>query len=188
MELVAFYRPLRLARPSAVLRRTLAPARWGDRGTVCRFDALTLYFTNVAVLFVAAVMAFLHWLRDRDQVAMAVWAVATALGGLGTLVLGLFGPLPHMDPSVVGNTVIVAGVVLGWESMRRFNGRPPAYGRIVVSIAGFLVVFGVAWWLGADQRVRVFIASLSIALFTFLASREIAFGGGNACRVAPPRR
>jgi diguanylate cyclase (GGDEF)-like protein len=141
------------------------------------FDAQTLYFTNVAVLFVAAIMAFFYWIRNRDQVAVGVWAAATALGGLGTLVVGLFGPVPGMDPSVVGNTLIVAGVVLAWESMRRFNGRHPGYGRVAACVLGFLVVFGVAWALSADLRVRVFIGSLAIAVFTFLASREIAFGG-----------
>jgi len=90
------------------------------------FDAQTLYFTNVAVLFVAAIMAVLYWLRNRDQTAVGVWAAATGLGGQGTLVVGVFGPIPHMDPSIVGNTLIVAGVVLAWESMRRFNGRPTA--------------------------------------------------------------
>jgi diguanylate cyclase (GGDEF)-like protein len=141
------------------------------------FDARTLYFTNVAVLFIAAIMAVLYWLRNRDQPAVGMWAAATGLGGLGTLVVGVFGPIPHMDPSLVGNTLIVAGVVLAWESMRRFNGREADYGRIAACIAGFLVVFGMAWALGADLRLRVFIGSLSIAVFTFLASREIAFGG-----------
>jgi diguanylate cyclase (GGDEF)-like protein len=122
-------------------------------------------------------MAFHHWLRNRDQDAVRIWAVATGLGGLGTLVVGLFGPIPHMDPSIVGNTLIVAGVVLAWESMRRFNGHEAANRRVMACVLGFLVVFGVAWALGADLRVRVFIGSLSIAVFTFLASHEIAFGG-----------
>jgi diguanylate cyclase (GGDEF)-like protein len=45
------------------------------------------------------------------------------------------------------------------------------------SIVAFLLVFGAAWLVGADLRVRVFIGSLALALFTFLASREIATGG-----------
>jgi diguanylate cyclase (GGDEF)-like protein len=141
------------------------------------FDAQTLFFTNVAVLFVSAFTALLYWLRNPDQVALRIWAAALAAGAVGTLVVGLFGPVPGMDPSVVGNTLIVAGVVLAWESMRRFNGRPPGRGRVVGSILAFLLVFGVAWLVGADLRVRVFICSLAIALFTFLAGREIAMGG-----------
>lgn len=143
-----------------------------------KFDVQTLYFTNVAVLFVAAIMTFLYWLRNRDQVGVAVWAAATALGGVGTLIVGLFGPVPHMVPSIIGNTLIVAGVVLAWESMRRFNGRPSGHGRVAGCIVVFLVAFGLAWTIGADLRVRVFLGSLAIATFTFLASREIAFGGG----------
>jgi len=141
------------------------------------FDAQTLFFTNVAVLFVAAFMAFLYWLRTPDQVALRIWAAAMGSGGVGTLIVGLFGPVPGMAPSLIGNAFIVTGVVLAWECMRRFNGRPPGYGRVVGSIVTFMLVFGAAWLMGADLRVRVFIGSLTLALFTSLASREIAMGG-----------
>ncbi|MBV8411163.1 MAG: GGDEF domain-containing protein [Alphaproteobacteria bacterium] len=141
------------------------------------FDAQTLFFTNVAVLFVAAFMAFLYWLRTPDQVALRIWAAAMGSGGVGTLIVGLFGPVPGMAPSLIGNAFIVTGVVLAWECMRRFNGRPPGYDRVVGSIVTFMLVFGAAWLMGADLRVRVFIGSLTLALFTSLASREIAMGG-----------
>jgi diguanylate cyclase (GGDEF)-like protein len=142
-----------------------------------KFDVNTLYLTNVAVLLVTAFMALLYWLRNREQVAVLVWAAATALGGVGTLVIGVFGPVPHMDPSIVGNTLIVAGVVLAWESMRRFNDRPAAPRRVAACVLAFLVVFATAWALSADLRVRVFLGSLALAGFAFLASREIAAGG-----------
>src|SRR5437016_3356002 len=99
-----------------------------------QLDVHTLYFTNVAVLFITATMAFVYWLQHRDQVAVEEWALATAVGGTGTLVLGLFGPVPTIDPGIVGNTLIVAGFILAWESMRRFNGRAAANSRVVVLI------------------------------------------------------
>ena len=142
-----------------------------------QFDVQTLYFTNVAVLFITAIMALLYWLQHRDQVAVRIWALATAVGGAGTLVLGLFGPVPTIDPGIVGNTLVVAGFILAWESMRRFNSRPAANGRIIGLIVGFLVVFGAAWLLGAEVRGRVTIGSLTLAACAFLAAREIAFGG-----------
>ena len=91
-----------------------------------QFDAQTLYFTSVAVLFIAAATAFLYWLQHRDQVAMLQWAMATATGGAGALILGIVRPIPPMWPGVVGHTLVAAGFLLAWESMRRFNGRPAA--------------------------------------------------------------
>jgi diguanylate cyclase (GGDEF)-like protein len=142
-----------------------------------QFDVHTLYFTNIVVLFITAITAFAYWLRHRDQIALQQWALATAAGGAGTLVLGVFGPVPTIGPGIVGNTLVVAGVVLAWESMRRFNGQPAADRRVIALILGFLIGFSVAWLLGADVRARVIIGSLALALYAFLAAREIMLGG-----------
>jgi diguanylate cyclase (GGDEF)-like protein len=143
------------------------------------FDIQTLYFTNVAVLFIAAITAVFLWRRDPEEIALQEWAIAMTLGGVGTLVLGLFGPIPGRGLGIIGNTMIFAGFVMAWESIRRFNGRPAANRRVAVLILAFLIIFGTAWYLGADARVRVFLASLAVTPCALLASREIAIGGRN---------
>src|SRR5262249_3464361 len=82
-----------------------------------QFDAQTLYFTNVVVLFIAAATAFLYGLQHRDQMAMLEGALATAVGGVGTLILGIVRSVPPMVPGVVGNALVAAGFLLAWESM-----------------------------------------------------------------------
>src|SRR5262245_22165393 len=143
-----------------------------------QFDAQTLYFTNVVVLFIAAATAFLYWLQHRDQMAMLEWALATAVGGVGTLILGVARSVPPMVPGVVGNALVAAGFLLAWESMRQFNGRPAVSRRGVALSTGFLIVFSAAWWLAADVRLRVVVVSLTLAACAFLAGREIARGDG----------
>jgi diguanylate cyclase (GGDEF)-like protein len=142
-----------------------------------QLNVQTLYFTNVAVLFIAATTAVFFWRRNLDEVGLQEWAIATGLGGVGTLLLGLFGPLPGRDLGVIGNTLVFAAFVIAWESTRRFNGRPAANSRVAVLILAFLVVFGTAWYLGADVRMRAVLVSLAAAPWAFLASREIVLGG-----------
>src|SRR5882757_5901352 len=142
-----------------------------------QLDVQTLYFTNVAVLFIAAITAVFFWRRNPDEIGLQEWAIATGLGGVGTLLLGLFGPVPARGLSIIGNTLVFAAFVIAWESTRRFNGRPAANSRVAVLIFAFLVVFGTAWYLGADVRVRAVLVSLAVTPWAFLASREIALGG-----------
>jgi len=142
-----------------------------------QLDVQTLYFTNVAVLFIAAFTAIFFWRRNPEEIALQEWAIATGLGGVGTLLLGLFGPVPARALGVIGNTLIFAGFAIAWETMRRFNGRPAANSRVAVLIFAFLVIFGAAWYLGADVRVRAVLVSLAVAPLAVLASREIALGG-----------
>jgi diguanylate cyclase (GGDEF)-like protein len=144
-----------------------------------QFDVQTLYFTNVAVLFVAAITALYFWRRNPEEIALQEWAVAMVLGGAGTLVLGLFGPIPAWGLGVIGNSVIFAGFVFAWESMRRFNGRPAANRRAAILIFAFFVMLAAAWSVGADVRVRAVLVSLAVAPCAFLASREIMLGERN---------
>jgi diguanylate cyclase (GGDEF)-like protein len=142
-----------------------------------QLDVQTLYFTNVAVLFIAAITAVFFWRRNPEEIALKEWAIATGLGGVGTLLLGVFGPVPARGLGVIGNTLIFAGFVIAWETMRRFNGGPASNSRVAVLIIAYLVIFGTASYLGADVRVRAVLISLAVAPLALLASREIVLGG-----------
>ena len=107
--------------------------------------------------------------------------------GAGVLILGLFGPIPSGGLGVAGNTLIFAGFIIAWESIRRFDGKPAANNRVALLILAFLVIFSTAWSLGADIRVRVALVSLAVAALRFSpAARLPSVAGRNLCRVAPP--
>src|SRR6266851_4869006 len=143
-----------------------------------QFDVQTLFFINVAVLFIAAITAVFFWRRNPQEIALQEWAISTGLGGLGSLVLGVFGPVPaSASMGVIGNTLVFAAFAMSWETMRRFNGGPAANRRVAILIVAFLVIFGTARYLGADVRVRAVLVSLAVAPLAFLASREIVLGG-----------
>ncbi len=143
-----------------------------------QFDVQTLLFINVAVLFIAAITAVFFWRRNPQEIALQEWAIATGLGGMGSLVLGVFGPVPaSAGMGIIGNTLVFASFAMSWETMRRFNGGLAANGRVAILILVFLVIFGATRYLGADVRVRAVLVSLAVAPLALLASREIALGG-----------
>jgi diguanylate cyclase (GGDEF)-like protein len=143
-----------------------------------QLDVQTLYFINVAVLFVAAITAVIFWRRNPRETALQEWAVAMCLGGVGSLVLGVFGPVPaSLSMGILGNSLAFASFTMSWEAMRRFNGGPPANGRVAILIVAFLVIFSTARYLGADVRLRAVLISLAVTPLAFLASREIVLGG-----------
>jgi diguanylate cyclase (GGDEF)-like protein len=143
-----------------------------------QLDVQTLFFINVAVLFIAAITAVFFWRRNPQEIALLEWVIATGLGGMGSLVLGVFGPVPaSAGMGIIGNTLVFASFAMSWETMRRFNGGLAANSRVAILILVFLVIFGAARSLGADVRVRAVLVSLAVAPFAFLASREIVLGG-----------
>jgi diguanylate cyclase (GGDEF)-like protein len=143
-----------------------------------QLDVQTLFFINVAVLFVAAMTAVIFWRRNPRETALQEWAVAMCLGGVASLVLGVFGPVPaSLSMGILGNSLAFASFTMSWEAMRRFNGRPSANGRVAILIVAFLVIFSTARYLGADVRLRAVLISLAVTPLAFLASREIVLCG-----------
>jgi diguanylate cyclase (GGDEF)-like protein len=141
-------------------------------------DVRTLFFINVAVLFIAAITAVIFWRRNPQETALQEWAVAMCVGGAGSLVLGVFGPVPASPGmGIIGNILVFASFAMSWEAMRRYDGGPAANGRVAILIVAFLAIFGTARYLGADVRVRAVLISLAVAPLAFLASREIILGG-----------
>jgi diguanylate cyclase (GGDEF)-like protein len=140
------------------------------------FDPVTLLFTNVVVLFGAAVTAFLTWRRKHRQVGLQEWAVALATIGIGTLMLALFGAVPPIGLGVLAASLVVGGFLVAWESVRLFNGRAPQTLRVGLLSVAFCVLFSAAWTLGADFRLRAMLSSLAIMACAIMTGREALLG------------
>jgi diguanylate cyclase (GGDEF)-like protein len=137
----------------------------------------TLFLTNVAVLFLSAATAWYFWRLYRDSAVLLWWSFGTAVTGLAYLVFGIFSPGPPPAIAVTAATLFIAGCTMIWESMRRFNGRPAAQGRMALIVLAFAVTLSIAMYSGADLRQRVGLFSLAMAAFAALSAREIMRGG-----------
>src|SRR5664279_5548853 len=92
------------------------------------------------------------------------------------LVFGFFNPAPPTAIAVAAATLFGAGCTMFWESMRRFNGRPAALGRIALIVLAFAVVFGIALYSDTRLRDRLSLFSVAVAVLVALAAWEILRG------------
>jgi diguanylate cyclase (GGDEF)-like protein len=136
----------------------------------------TLFLTNVAVLFLSAAAAWYFWRLYRDSAVLLWWSLGTAVAGLAYIVFGVFSPAPPTAIAVTAATLFIAGCTMIWESMRRFNGRPAAKGRMALIVFAFAVILSIALYSGADLRQRVSIFSLAMAAFAVLCAWEVMRG------------
>ena len=140
------------------------------------FDPLTLLFTNAVVLFGAATTALLARRHNHRQVGLDEWAFALATIGVGTLMLAFFGAVPPIGLGVLASSLVVAGFLMAWESVRRFNGRTPQIRLVALLSVAFCVLFGAAWFFGVDIRLRAVLSSLAIMGSAILTGHEALSG------------
>jgi diguanylate cyclase (GGDEF)-like protein len=145
-------------------------------------DIKTLFVADVAVMFMTAAVSFYLWRQHRDIVGLLWWSFATGTEGVALLILGLFGPVPPPTAGILSGLLLVAGFLMVWESMRRFNGRPAAKGRLVVLMLAFTAVLSVAVFMGADLRQRAGLLMFALALCAAASAWEVTFGAAAALR------
>lgn len=136
-------------------------------------DVLTLYLLNFVVAFVMAGIYFFSWSHHRDVPGVRGWAVALALGALGSLELSLrtsSSPLPLV---IMANSLVVAAYATVWMSVRRFNTGERVLNYAVIPTVLFCVIFTIALVNGTDVNVRVALCSLAIAILSLLAGWEV---------------
>ncbi len=136
-------------------------------------DVLTLYLLNFVVAFVMAGIYFFSWSHHRDVPGVRGWAVALALGALGSLELSLRTATSPLALVIMANTLVVAAYGTVWMSVRRFNTRERALDRAILPTALFFVIFTAALMGGADVNVRVALCSFAIAILSLLAGWEV---------------
>jgi diguanylate cyclase (GGDEF)-like protein len=140
-------------------------------------DIKTLFVVDVAVLLMTAAVSFTLWFQHRDIAGLLWWSFATAAEGLAMLIVGFFGPVLPPAMGLPAALLFVGGLLMAWESMRRFNGRPAAKGRLVILLLAFAGVLVAALLLGAALHQRVALLLLALALCTAASAWEVTFGG-----------
>ena len=145
-------------------------------------DIKTLFAADVAVMLMTAAVSFYLWRQHHDMPGLLWWSFATGTEAVALLILGLFGPVPPLTAGISAGLLLVAGFLMVWESMRRFNGRPAAKGRLVVLMLAFTAVLGVAVFMGADLRQRAGLLMFALALCAAASAWEVTFGAAAALR------
>ncbi|ACJ00671.1 sensor histidine kinase [Rhodospirillum centenum] len=128
-----------------------------------------------AISLVAAALALglsLFWLSNRNLTGVGLWAVGGAIVGIGTWGLALRGVIPDVLSITVANSAILAGLLLIWAGLRRFNGRQVPWGLVVAATLATAVSM---FWLSAvrdDIVARVAVNAACLTAGYLLCARE----------------
>ena len=135
-------------------------------------DALTAATAMMAVqLSVALVMAGTFYASSGER-CTRYWALSGLLSAIGVLIVILNAGASKLALSTMGNTAMIAGMVLQWWGVRAFYGRKRSIVGWLI-IVGFFILFGRSLWLDEPLRNRALLSSVTMTLVFFLNLFEL---------------
>ena len=135
-------------------------------------DALTAATARMAVqLSVALVMAGTFYASSGER-CTRYWALSGLLSAIGVLIVILNAGASKLALSTMGNTAVIAGMVLQWWGVRAFYGRKRSIMGWLI-IVGFFILFSRSLWLDEPLRNRALLASVTMTLVFFLNLFEL---------------
>lgn len=135
-------------------------------------DALTAATAMMAVqLSVALVMAGTFYASSGER-CTRYWALSGLLSAIGVLIVILNAGASKLALSTMGNTAVIAGMVLQWWGVRAFYGRKRSIMGWLI-IVGFFILFSRSLWLDEPLRNRALLSSVTMTLVFFLNLFEL---------------
>ena len=135
-------------------------------------DALTAATAMMAVqLSVALVMAGTFYASSGER-CTRYWALSGLLSATGVLIVILNAGASKLALSTMGNTAVIAGMVLQWWGVRAFYGRKRSIMGWLI-IVGFFILFSRSLWLDEPLRNRALLSSVTMTLVFFLNLFEL---------------
>lgn len=84
----------------------------------------TLLLVQVGMALLATLFIGVLWRLNRDIPGPGWWTAGFALASVGLLLLALRGMIPDWASIVLANLCVILDLVLDWNGMRLFTGRP----------------------------------------------------------------
>jgi diguanylate cyclase (GGDEF)-like protein len=135
-------------------------------------DALTAAAAALAVqMAVALVMAGTFYASSGER-CTRYWAVSGLMTALGVVVVVVNAGAPRFVLSTMGNSAIIAGMVLQWWGVRAFYGKRRSLAGWLL-IAGFLALFVTSFATEQPLRSRALLAALAMAIVFMLNLAEL---------------
>lgn len=123
--------------------------------TVSIFSAILSSFLGLATLWL--------WTRDRDEPALASWALTRLISAGATVLFGLRGTAPDWASIDLANALVCLSFGLNWSGTRQFEGRQPIPWAVLAGAVVWLAACRIpAFQANADARVAL-IAMVLIA-------------------------
>lgn len=137
------------------------------------FDIRTLLVAVVLANVFCAGARLLLWRMHPAIPGLGRWALAGGASALALFLILLSG-IKHWPPGLsLAQLVVVVGLVLAWDGFRRFNGKRPLSHRVLVVIAGIMLVWIATAQLMDSLLVRALGNLVLVATLSALIAREL---------------
>jgi diguanylate cyclase (GGDEF)-like protein len=135
-------------------------------------DALTATAAVLAVqLAVALVMAGTFFASSGER-CTRYWALSGFVSAMGVLIVIVNGGAPRLMLSTLGNSAIIASMVLQWWGLRVFYGKERSWLGWAI-IGGFFIAFTYSFATEQPLRSRALLASVTMTLIFALNVAEL---------------
>jgi len=127
-------------------------------------NAPLLFLFVATTLLATATIWLVAACTYRSFVAARYWGVANAVAAAGALMGVVRDAFDPVVAITVANGLLMLGQALGWAGIRRFQGRPAPWRRIVALVSVFVVLLAVfTLWID-DITVRIVLFSIATVL------------------------
>jgi diguanylate cyclase (GGDEF)-like protein len=146
-------------------------------GWIRQMDALTAGTALIAVqLCVALVMAGIFYAAPTEKYTR-YWALSGVLVAAGVLIVILNAGAPRYAALVLGNNLLMLGMVFQWSGIRAFYRKPDGYAGWAIG-AAFFLLYGLLLFRHAGIGARAILSSGAILAMLALNFTEILSGHG----------
>lgn len=139
-------------------------------------DVKTMMLTNAALLIIGAVASYASWRRHKAVDGLLWWSRGSGVMALGILMAAWIGPAPAPPLGPIAALLMVAGIVMAWESMRRFRGKSTELRTLALYALAFTVMLTACIALGVPFARRAGLLTLTLSVFAALAGWEALRG------------
>ena len=127
-------------------------------------NAPLLFLFVTTTLLATAMIWLVAACTYRSFVAARYWSIANGLAAGGALMGVLRDAFDPIVSITVANGLLMLGQALGWAGIRRLQGRPAPWRRIVALVAGFVALLAVfTLWID-DVTIRILLFSTATIL------------------------
>jgi diguanylate cyclase (GGDEF)-like protein len=135
-------------------------------------DVPTLFIVATCIAGLLGLLLFFAWVQDRNMRALAWWAAAYMLGGVGVALWIVEAALSEPLSGGLANALLFAACATIWNGARLFYGRKVRPYALAAGAIVWLVACQIPSFAQSDHN-RIILSFLIVSAYTFATAREM---------------
>src|ERR671914_1990616 len=135
-------------------------------GSTMFLDVPTLFIVATCIAGLLGLLLFFAWVQDRNMRALAWWAAAYMLGGVGVALWIVEAALSEPLSGGLANALLFAACATIWNGARLFYGRKVRPYALAAGAIVWLVACQIPSFAQSDHN-RIILSFLIVSAYTF---------------------